>query len=55
MQRTTLGCDGETIVFPTQHRNGFIVEAAPFVYRVVSRPIALRLLEFFYEVNRHLF
>lgn len=37
------------------HRNGFIVEAAPFVYCVVSRPLALRLLEFFYEMNRHLF
>src|SRR5262249_51329857 len=37
------------------HRNGFIVEAAPFIFRVVSAPIALQLLLFFYEMHRDLF
>jgi len=37
------------------HRNGFIVEAAPFIFRVVCVPLALQLLEFFYEMHRHLF
>jgi hypothetical protein len=37
------------------HRNGFIVEAAPFILRVVCAPLALQLLEFFYEMHRHLF
>ena len=37
------------------HRNGFIVEAAPFIYRVVCVPLALRLLDFFYQMHRHLF
>ena len=37
------------------HRNGFIVEAAPVIYRVVCVPLALRLLDFFYQMHRHLF
>ena len=37
------------------HRNGFIVEAAPFVYRVVCVPLALKLLDFFYEMHPNLF
>jgi hypothetical protein len=37
------------------HRNGFIVEAAPFIFRVVCAPLALQLLEFFYEMHRELF
>ena len=37
------------------HRNGFIVEAAPFIFRVVCIPLALQLLEFFYEMHRELF
>ena len=37
------------------HRNGFIVEAAPFVFRVVCAPLALQLLDFFYEMHRPLF
>jgi hypothetical protein len=37
------------------HRNGFIVEAAPFVYRVVCGSLALQFLQFFYETHRDLF
>jgi hypothetical protein len=37
------------------HRNGFIVEAAPVIYRVVCVPLGLQLLGFFYEMNRYLF
>ena len=37
------------------HRNGFIVEAAPFIFRVVSAPLALQLLEFFYEMHTGFF
>ena len=37
------------------HRNGFIVEAAPFVYRVVCVPLALQLLDFFYDMHPDLF
>jgi hypothetical protein len=37
------------------HRNGFIVEAAPIVYRVVCVPLALQLLDFFYQMHRSLF
>jgi hypothetical protein len=37
------------------HRNAFIVEAAPFVFRVVCAPLALQLLQFFYEMHRDLF
>jgi len=37
------------------HRNGFIVEACPFIYRVVCVPLALQLLDFFYQMHRHLF
>jgi hypothetical protein len=36
-------------------RNGFIVEAAPFVFRVVCAPLALQLLEFFHEMHSELF
>ena len=50
----------ETLIEPkfkaaAGHRNGFIVEAAPFVFRVVCTPLALQLLEFFYEMHRELF
>jgi hypothetical protein len=50
----------ETFIKPkfkaaAEHRNGFIVEAAPFVYRVVCAPLALQLLQFFYEMYRPLF
>jgi hypothetical protein len=37
------------------NRNRFIVEATPFIYNVVGMQTALALLDFFYEVNRHLF
>jgi hypothetical protein len=37
------------------HRNGFIVEAAPVIYRVVCVPLALQLLDFFYQMHPHLF
>ena len=37
------------------HRNGFIVEAAPVIYRVVCVSLALQLLDFFYQMHRHLF
>ncbi len=37
------------------HRNGFIVEATPFLYRVVCPTLTIGLLEFFYEMHRHLF
>jgi hypothetical protein len=37
------------------HRNDFIVEATPFVFRVVCTPLAMQLLEFFYEMHRPLF
>ena len=36
-------------------RNRFIVEAAPFIYRIVCVPLAFQLLQFFYETQRHLF
>jgi hypothetical protein len=50
----------ETFIEPkfkaaAEHRNGFIVEAAPFIYRVVCAPLALQLLQFFYEMHRELF
>jgi hypothetical protein len=38
-----------------QHRNGFIVEAAPFIYRVVAARVGLQLLQFFYAMHRPLF
>src|SRR4029077_6168028 len=37
------------------HRNNFIVEAAPVIYRVVCVPLALQLLDFFYQMHPHLF
>ena len=37
------------------HRNSFIVEAAPVVYRVVCVPLALQLLDFFYDMHPDLF
>jgi hypothetical protein len=37
------------------YRNGFIVEAAPFILRVVCGALALQLIEFFYEMHQHLF
>jgi hypothetical protein len=37
------------------HRNGFIVQAAPIIFRVVCAPLALQLVDFFYQMHRHLF
>lgn len=37
------------------HRNGFIVEATPFIYCIVGSSLALKLMDFFFEMHRQLF
>jgi hypothetical protein len=37
------------------HRNAFLVEAVPFLYRAVAPSVVLRLVEMFYDLNAEIF